>query len=133
MTVTLVGGVPFDAAGEAYVLRFSVSALMTLEDKFDKSTQEVLAMMEGGRVKTMRTIFWAGLRDFTPDITEDQAGEVMTAIGIEEASALLTRAMVKAFPSAGRAVEGEGAASPQKPGRKAGNGATSSAHGAGSV
>jgi len=133
MTVTLVGGVPFDAAEEAYTLRFSVAALMTLEEKFDKSVQDVLAMMEGGRLSTLRTIFWAGLRDCRPEITEDAAGEVMTAVGIEAAGELITKAMVKAFPSAARKVEDDEGPSPQKPARKGGNGDDSTAHGVDTV
>lgn len=117
------GEVSFAAGGETYTLRYSANALAELEDALDKSVGEIVELMQsqkGLRIKTVRTIFRAGLLDRHPDITDQQAGDIISDVGLGEAANLLGRAFTAAFPP----VEGGASESPQK-GAAAGTGAGS--------
>lgn len=98
---SLVGGVEFsNAADERVVLRYSIDALIRLEDHLGIDVQGIMDMAQGGRLRDLRTLFWGGLTDWRPDITEAQASELMTEVTFARAGALMTEALLKAFPEA---------------------------------
>lgn len=102
------GEVSFDAGGKTYTLHYSANALCELEDLLDKGIIELTTEMQGWeknpgkiRFKTIRAMFWAGLRDHHPEIDVAGAGELVTnAGGILGAVDLIGRAFGVAFPDA---------------------------------
>lgn len=125
------GEVGFTVGDERYVLVFSMNALCVLEDALDMSLNEIGAKMTAGaRMSFLRTVFWAGLIENRPDMTELKAGDIMGEIGVGKVGDLIGRAFTSAFPKAEAAT---GAARPRTaPARKpaAGAGLTSSPSGA---
>lgn len=117
------GEVSFQAGDETFTLRFSANALAELEDALDKSVMEIADLMQsekGLRIKTLRTIFWAGLLDHHEGVTEKRAGDIISDIGMGEAAEIIGRAFAAAFPAA----DGEKGENPRK-GAGAGSGAGS--------
>ena len=84
-----------------YTLRFSVNALIELEEAMGKGVSEIAQHMSGGdvRMKDVRTILWIGLRDRQPDLTEEGAGDLATEVGIPAALEAVGKAFALAFPS----------------------------------
>lgn len=101
------GELAFEAGGKTYTLRFSTNAICELEDKLDRSFLSISgdlakAVTEPDKVRfgTVRAIMWAGLRDHHPNLTVEEAGEIMTQVGgMLPAVGLVTDAFVLAFPS----------------------------------
>ncbi len=110
---------------DEYTLVFTIGALIALEERFDRSVQEVGEMLgERLRMVDLRTVFTAALREYHPDIGEEAAGQIMSRVGVAEAGALVTRAFSAAF-GVGEVADG----APVPPAkaaarRKAGTGAT---------
>ena len=103
------GEVDFVAGDMAYTLVFSINALCSLEERLGVGVAEIGAQMgESMRIGTLRTIFWAGLVT-RHDVTEEQAGDIITQIGPNEASQLIGKAFAAAFPEAAK-----GTGRPQK-------------------
>ena len=98
------GDVSFEHNGTSYRLRYSTNALCELEEKMGDGVMQVAAKMQNVdkmRVGTMRAMFWAGLLDQNPDLSEADAGKVMDAIGILKAVELCGEAFGLAFPGSG--------------------------------
>ena len=111
------GEIGFDAGGRHYRLVYSVNALCALEDKLGEGAFSIAQMMSDParmRIATVRTLFWAGLRDHHADMTEEAAGELMGAITIPIALEHVGAAMAAAFPA------DASASRPLAAGRKAG-------------
>jgi hypothetical protein len=101
MANKLKGEVGFEADGQSYTLVFSVNALCELEDKLGASVSDIGGLLtRGKRFSTIRTVFWAGLVDHHPDLALKDAGRIITAIGIEQADALIGEAFGLTFPEA---------------------------------
>jgi hypothetical protein len=91
----------FVAAGKTYTMVFSINALCELESDFDDVVGEVAAVLAGTgkkRITVMRKVFRAGLSDHHPEVTEKEAGAIMTAIGPAMAFAKVAEAFTLAFP-----------------------------------
>jgi hypothetical protein len=74
------GEVSFEVNEKSYTMRFSANALCELEDVLNMGVNDVAEQMakpKNLRIKTVRGIFWAGLRDYHPEITITQAGELI--------------------------------------------------------
>ena len=100
---TVNGEVRFEADGAAHVLRFGINALCALEERLGMGVQDIGAAMEGNlQLRMLRSIFWAALGATG---TEQAAGALMDAVGIERASALVVEAFAAAFPSAAAQAE----------------------------
>jgi hypothetical protein len=108
------GEVAFEAGEASYTMRFSANALCELEDALEMGVNTVatqLANPESMRLKMVRVVFWAGLRDHHPDITLHQAGEIITDVSLTKAMGLVSRAFELAFQDNSKT-------HPQKPGQK---------------
>jgi hypothetical protein len=121
----LRGEVSFEADGVPMTLVFSIDSLCVLEDRLDMSVSAIgQKMSEDMRIGFLRSVFWAGLREHHPEISEREAGELITAVGAQEVGALIGAAFSLAFtpPTKGAA---NGADRPRKAARAAGTGLAS--------
>lgn len=97
------GEVSFEVAGVNYTMRFSANALCELEDALDMGINAVATQLGNPaslRLKTVRAVFWAGLRDHHPDMTTVQAGDLVTELGIPRAIELVGKAFELTFQDA---------------------------------
>lgn len=93
-------GVSFEAEGKAYVLRFDINALCDLEARFGCTVAEIGARLgDKPKLVDMRAAFCAGLRN--SGVTDEEAGDIMSALGMAEAGRLLGEAMTLAFADPG--------------------------------
>lgn len=109
------GEVTFPAGEESYTLSFSANALAELEDMLGIGVSEFGELMSDPkkiRMKTMRTIFHAGLLDHHPDVDAKQAAMLFSKVMPTEAVGLIVKAFGLAFPD-GK----EADANPPKPGQ----------------
>ena len=101
------GEVGFEADGTPYTLMFSTNALCALEDALGMSVTDIGAQMSGSvRLKTLRSLFWAGLQDHHAGVSEAEAGRIIDQVGAAEAGELIGRAFAAAFPQAEEAKAG---------------------------
>lgn len=87
----------FDALGSSWTLAYDINALCRVEDRLGiESVQDFQRTLQKNMsFRTLRALFCCGL---SPDATEEQAGAVMQALGIDEVSAMLTETIQAAFP-----------------------------------
>lgn len=104
MANALKGEVGFRTSdGQQHVLRFSTNAIIEIEQALDKTVLEVSQMLSdinSLRMGTVRTIFWAGLRDRRVGISLSEAGEIMNDVGFGRALELIGQGFTAAFPTA---------------------------------
>lgn len=109
------GTVPFNALDQSWSLRFDINAFCRIEDELGiESVAEFQAVLkENLSFNKLRTLFQCGL---TPTASEEQAGAIMTELGLDRASAMLTECIQAAFPASKGAPKGEAgnAAAPAK-------------------
>jgi hypothetical protein len=112
----LKGEVSFEANDQSYTMRFSTNALCELEDALDmgiNAVAEQLSKPDTLRLKTVRAVFWAGLRDHHPGMTVDDAGNLVSDITMPKALELIGKAFELTFQDAPKV-------RPPKPGQVAG-------------
>lgn len=110
-----------------YTLQFGTYALVLLEDEMNRSFADLLDELNDEkrfRVRTAVTFLWAGLQEHHEGMTIKEASGVFDALGLQDASAKLTDALVLAFPElakgdGGEGVADDGAANPTGGNRKA--------------
>lgn len=115
------GEVSFDVDGKTWTMRYSANALCELEDLLDLGTAEIVARLQdpkGVRMKLVRALMWAGLHDRHPEMELSGAGDLISELGFDKATALIGDAAAKAFPPPPASDNGEG---PRK-GEAAGSG-----------
>jgi hypothetical protein len=101
MANKLKGEVGFEAGGEIYTLVYSLNALCELEEKLGGSVASIEAIAKSGkRFETVRTVFWAGLIEYHPDMKPRDAARLVSMIGFEKADELIGQAFSAAFPEA---------------------------------
>lgn len=61
--------------GREYPLRFTVNALCRLEEKTGKSLED----MRSGQMSCLRGLLWCGLAEGAPEMTLEQAGDLIDA------------------------------------------------------
>jgi len=94
------GEVSFRVDGKEYTLRYSTNALCELEDKLDLGIHEIaqrLANKETLRLKMVRAVLWAGLRDHHPDLTIEEAGELVSKAGMVDLLDKVGEAFTRSF------------------------------------
>ncbi|WP_322990885.1 hypothetical protein [Hoeflea sp.] len=100
------GEVSAKIAGTDYTLRIATNEWCELEDEFGKPTTEIVTdffeMVSAGslRMKMLRSFFRAAMIGTKPDITHEEAGAIMSAMGLVEAGGLLGRVIVASMPDA---------------------------------
>lgn len=116
MARTVKGEVAFEVEGEDYTLLLDFNALCDLEDDFP-------GLMDGTAEfkspKAIRRVFHAGLAAHHPEIDERGAGDLIHALGLEQAGDIVRQSFEAAFPSA---KGGDDTARPRKAQPKAGAG-----------
>jgi hypothetical protein len=90
-------GVSFSVAGRKHKFVFTTNALCAFEDVSGMSIAGIVDPSRAG-VKLMRQLVWAGL--IHEDISMDEAGDLIDAVGMVKISELVGKAMEKAFPEA---------------------------------
>lgn len=90
----------FEALGQEWSLRFDINAFCRIEDELGiQSVAEFQTVLrEQLSFRKLRTLFACGL---SPASSEEQAGSIMSEIGLDRASAMLTECIQAAFPNAG--------------------------------
>ena len=100
------GGVSLRVGDRDYTLSFSVNALCELEDEIDKPVSEIVAEiqnLEKVRMKSVRSLIWASLRDHHGDISMAEAGQIATDAGMQACMEKVGEAFRFAFPQAPKA------------------------------
>jgi hypothetical protein len=94
------GEVGFEVEGQPHTLQYTINSLCVLEDKLNMSVGEIGQRMSADmRLGFLRTVFWAGLQEHHPDITERDAGEMISAVGPAEVGQMIGQAFSAAFTS----------------------------------
>ena len=97
------GELAFKHGEKTFTMSFSINALCELEDQLAAPMADIMTKATDPAsmsIKTIRAVFWAGLRDHHPDLTTKDAGDLMTAMGQLQALELVGRAITLAFPEA---------------------------------
>ncbi len=97
------GEYAIEANGKSVTFKYTTNALCELESKMGLSIPEIGQKILGGEnisFAAIRTLFWAGLIANNRDITEAEAGELIDAIGFQEATNGISQAFALAFPEA---------------------------------
>lgn len=113
------GEVALQAGDKTYILDLSFNAMCHLEDHFDKGIIEIgqmLADMQSDpsklRAKTIRAVLWGAMIEHQPQVTEKEAGQVVSTVGFAKVFKALTDALLAANPDASDA-QGGGGPSPE--------------------
>lgn len=108
------GEVELRVGAETFTIRLAANALVIAEDLLDKGVSEIADMLSDAtafRLGTARALLFAGLREHHPNLSLDDAGEIIGAIGIPAVVTKLGESMQTAF-----AQPEEGAKNPPKGG-----------------
>lgn len=101
MTNSSRGSVALQAADKAYKVSFSVNALCELEDAFGVSVQQIGAIFDkDASMKDVRKLARCALSDHHPEITEKDAGLVVTEAGLPVFMDAVQKAFQITFPEA---------------------------------
>lgn len=101
VSAAAIGDLPFEADGKSWRLRFSYNALCRLEQTVEDQVEvEALLRGEPDSMSTVRAAMLAGLADHHPDLTFDDAGNLIDHLGKRKAAGLIYQAMLLAFPKA---------------------------------
>ena len=110
MVNAVKGEVAFEVGGQAYKLVLDFNALCEVEDVLGAGGMDL------ARPKAIRAIFWASMLRYQPNVTVQEAGDLIGALGLEEAGRIVAEAMNRSGLAGG---DGEAAANPQKASRAA--------------
>lgn len=111
------GEVSATIAGAEYILRIATNEWCHLEAELGMPTDEIIAdfiaMLSANKLKMalLRSLFRAALIGRKPDITKEQTGELMSAMGLVEAGNLLAQVIQASMP---KESEGASGGRPQK-------------------
>ena len=104
------GDLSFLSGGKSYTLRYSHLALVKLEQCLDKSLVKIMKEIDGWqknpedmRLGTVVSMLWAGLQKHHPEMTPDDAAEIIDGMdkGVAGAVEILGQAFQKAFNAPG--------------------------------
>lgn len=77
-------------------LKYTFNAFCELEDVLGRPLSEISEIMDGFKLKDLRAMLWAGLLHESPDLTLEEAGELMDkASSLEEVAEAVVKAMEK--------------------------------------
>jgi hypothetical protein len=112
------GEVSFEADAKTFTLVFDFNAICELEDAFDADINSIGELI-GTKASSVRKVFRVGLSRRHPDLTEMEAGDIISVIGPAEAGVLIQKAFALSFPPAEAA---NGTTRPPKKASRAGTG-----------
>lgn len=96
------GEVSFKSGEETYTLRYSANTLCEIEDAFDMGVNRIATLLQDQeklRLSHIRLVFHLGLKDRHPDMSLEDAGELISEIGIGRAAELFAEAFSASFPA----------------------------------
>lgn len=100
MSNPLRGEAEFKAGSEIRTLVFNVNVFCELEDDTGLAINELIEQVQGKpSFSLLRSIFHAGLRTKHPSLTKEEAGDVISDAGMEEATKALQQAIQRAMPA----------------------------------
>lgn len=101
--------------GQTYTLALDINAMVLLEDRFDLPFDKVMAELIDGRIKGLRTVFWAALQSHHPGTTEEDAGRLLQAAGgLAGLTSVIQKMTGETIPDARDVQELSGGAAQQK-------------------
>lgn len=106
-----VGEFEIKANGESYTMKFGTYALMTLEEKLNRSFPDILDDMNDPKkftIKTAITMVWAALQDHHEGITMRQVADIVDDNGITETAQHIEQALIAALPELADGGQDEG-------------------------
>lgn len=112
--------VQFSLDGKPFTLRFSAKALAALQDHWQLDNLDQVAgklgEIEAGAltVGDAAALLWAGMRSHHPDLTLDDATDLLDGVGIANFEALLSQAITAASSGGG----GSAPANPPRPAKR---------------
>ena len=120
MTNRARGQVSFEADGETQTVAFTMNAMCKYQDRAGETLIAAVDALQSASsdVVRIRRLFWAGL---VGEFSEDQAGNIIDAIGLPKSFEILGDAVQAAFPqektdgAAPKAGKPKAAGSPPKP------------------
>lgn len=114
-----------EIGGRPYVLAMTFNGLIDLQQLFSQDgaltpIASILARAQQGDLVAVRAVFWSTLRRHHPDITVEQAGDLITAAGGSDAiDVMVNRAFDASAPDKrDMTAVGGGPANPPKAARK---------------
>lgn len=77
------GDVPIEIDGATYLLKMDINSMIALEDLFnDELTfEEIFKRSQSGKLRYVRAIWWAAMQHHHPEISVEQAGELLGKAG----------------------------------------------------
>lgn len=100
MANPLRGEVDVQVGDKSYVLRFSINAMVAAESVMGLGISDIIAELQASpKLGTLRTVMWAGLREYQPKITLDAVGDIIGELGLQKAGEIIGDALAKAFPA----------------------------------
>lgn len=112
--------IQFSLDGQPRTLRFSAKALAALQDHWQIEDLDAVARklgeIEGGKlgIHDAAAMLWAGLRTHHPDVTLDEALDLLDGMGLANFETLLSSAITAASSGGGDSAP----ANPPKPARR---------------
>lgn len=93
------GAIEFEAAGKPFVLRLTTNAQVRFKEAQGRSIIKALAEMETSADPDLGAIRAMFQHCLTPEVTADEAGDIMDEVGILEAARLIAEAASLAYPT----------------------------------
>ena len=97
MANSIKGEVSFEADGEEYRLIFDFNAIVQIEEEFDIKMEDLGEVM-GAKASAFRKVFQIGLKRYH-DVSVEEAGDIITAVGAGDAGQLVAKAFQASFPA----------------------------------
>lgn len=98
----VTGHAVFKCGGVDYVVRYGFEAYCAIEESMAEPLPQVLTELASGkpRLRLLGRVFYAGLREHHPEVTERLAGELIMQAGIPTALKAIENAIRASFPQA---------------------------------
>jgi hypothetical protein len=94
----LRGFIDFEVRDTSYRIAFTTNALCEWEEMTGQSIKDLTTSMSNPTIKMMRSLLWAGLRDFHPEVSLKDVGDIIDEVGVPVASSIISKAFSVAFP-----------------------------------
>jgi DNA-binding protein YbaB len=100
------GEVEVEAGGKKHVLRLTINQLISVQDAlgYGDKDEEFMKELLTGRLfrsfKKLRTLVYVAMQDATEDVTEEQAGDLITAMTLAKMPTVMLQCLRWAMPAA---------------------------------